>query len=54
MFEWVPHDQHGLVPEISLRNEGVKDLHVGVGRLEQPLSSAAMTDIGRVLTERDF
>jgi hypothetical protein len=53
MFEWVPHDQYGLVPELSFRNDGVKDLRVGVGRLEQPLSSATMTDIGRMQTERD-
>jgi hypothetical protein len=54
MFEWVPHDRYELVPELSFRNDGVKDLRVGVGRLSQPLSNAAMTDIGRVHTERDF
>ncbi|MET4384451.1 hypothetical protein ABIB73_000186 [Bradyrhizobium sp. F1.4.3] len=54
MFEWVPHENYGLVPELSFRNDGVKDLRVGVGRLNQPLSTATMTDIGRVQTERDF
>lgn len=53
MIEWVPHDNHGLVPELSFWNDGVKDLRVGIGRLGQPLSTATMTDIGRVHTERD-
>jgi hypothetical protein len=47
MFTWVPHPQYGLVPELTFRNYGLKDLEGGVGRLNQPLSAATMNDIGR-------
>jgi hypothetical protein len=53
MYSWVPHPQHGLVPELTFRNNGLKDLQGGVGRLKQPLSTATMSDIDRVAMERD-
>jgi hypothetical protein len=44
-FEWVHDEVHGLVPEISIRNRGLKDLQAGPGRLTQPLSFATMAGI---------
>jgi hypothetical protein len=52
-FAWVPHALHDLVPELNFRNDGVKDLEVGFGRLDEPLSIATMADISRVTMERD-
>lgn len=52
-FAWVPHEQFGFVPQMVFNNEGLKDLHLGVAALSQPLSFATMDSIRHVRIERD-
>ena len=52
-FTWVSHDVNEFVPELGLLNDGVQDLQVGFGRLNQPMSIATMSDISRVEMELD-
>ena len=52
-FSWVAHEQYGHVPQISFKNEGIKNLQLGVAQLRDPLAFATMDSITPVRTERD-
>lgn len=52
-FRWVSHATYGYVPEINIRNSGIKDLQVGFGKLENPISFATIEDIKKTPVERD-
>lgn len=52
-FSWVPHERYGFVPQVVIMNDGLKDLHLGVGALSQPLSFATMDSVREVQIERD-
>lgn len=52
-FSWVPHEQYGHVPQISFKNEGLKDLELVLAQLAHPLAFATMGSIKPVRAERD-
>ncbi|MCC4610399.1 hypothetical protein [Xanthomonas campestris] len=52
-FEWVAHEQYGFVPQMSFRNNGLDNLHLGVAVLKNPLSFATMDSVQKVRFERD-
>jgi hypothetical protein len=52
-FRWVPHTTHGLVPEMAFRNQGLKGLRVGFGRVVEPMSVATMNDLRNAPIEMD-
>ncbi|GEM_PF-4479964 len=50
---WVPHKQYGFVPEMNFKNEGLKDLEIGIAVLGEPFSFATMHSIQATRFERD-
>lgn len=52
-FAWVPHDQYQFVPQLSFKNSGLEDLHMGVAVLTEPLSFATMKSLRQTRHERD-
>lgn len=52
-FRWIPHATHGLVPEMTIVNRGIKDLRLRAGRLVEPISVATISDIHTANAEID-
>ncbi len=52
-FTWVPHKEYGFVPQMKFKNEGLKDLQIGVAVLGEPFSFATMHSIQTTKFERD-
>lgn len=50
---WVPHKQYGFVPQMNFKNEGLKDLHIGIAVMGEPFSFATMHSIQTTRFERD-
>jgi len=42
---WVPHEQGGSIPQMSIKNEGLEDLEIGIAFLDDPFSLATMDSI---------
>lgn len=52
-FTWVPHEQHGFVPQVSLKCERQQDLEIRVAELGEPFSYATMDSIKSTRFEQD-
>lgn len=52
-FDWVLHEQYGLVPQLDFKNDGLKELEMSVGQLGEPYSYATMDSLQPTRIERD-
>lgn len=50
---WVPHKEFRFVPQMNFKNEGLKDLEIGIAVLGDPFSFATMDSIQKTRFERD-
>ena len=52
-FTWVPHKRYKFVPQMNFKNEGLKDLKIGIAVLGEPFSFATIRSIQTTKYECD-